>query len=149
MHAARLTLSSTLDSLPLVAQHLLQYAKGHKVWLLHGEMGAGKTTLIKALCAKLGVKDIVNSPTFSIVQEYATEAGVPVYHFDFYRIQDEEEALDCISYFESGHYCFIEWPSKIASLAPPQHCKLSLRSQPDGSRLIHMQLSKLDRATTP
>lgn len=144
MSATHLTLSSTLDEISLTARRLLQCALAHKVWLFHGEMGAGKTTLIKALCNELGVQDVVNSPTFSIVQEYITAVGEPIYHFDFYRIQDEEEAalLDCIAYFESGHYCFIEWPSKIASLIPSRHCDLFLHAQSDGRRRI--ELSKVD-----
>lgn len=141
MDTNTLTLHSTLDQLAGVARQLLQHAGGQKIWLFEGEMGAGKTTLIKALCTELGVKDIVNSPTFSIVQEYATAAGIPVYHFDFYRIQHEEEALmlDCMTYFDSGHYCLIEWPTKISSLIPPTHYEVSLVAQPDGNRLLHMK----------
>ncbi|MEL6358664.1 MAG: tRNA (adenosine(37)-N6)-threonylcarbamoyltransferase complex ATPase subunit type 1 TsaE, partial [Bacteroidota bacterium] len=115
MDTNTLTLLSTLDQLPGIARQLLQHAGSQKIWLFEGEMGAGKTTLIKALCVELGVQDTVNSPTFSIVHEYATARGMPVYHFDFYRLQHEEEALalDCMAYFESGYYCFIEWPTKI------------------------------------
>lgn len=137
-----LTLYSTLDKLPIIAQQLLQYAREQKIWLFDGEMGAGKTTLIKALCAQLGVQDIVNSPTFSLVHEYATAAGMPVYHFDFYRIQHEEEALslDCLTYFESGHYCFIEWPTRIPSLIPPAHCQLDLAVIAANQRRLHVKL---------
>lgn len=143
MDTNTLTLLSTLDQLPGIARKLLQHAEGQKIWLFEGEMGAGKTTLIKALCAELGVQDTVNSPTFSIVHEYATAAGVPVYHFDFYRLQHEEEALalDCLSYFESGCYCFIEWPSKIASLIPSIHCKVTLATQSDDNRLLQLYQS--------
>lgn len=142
MDTPTLTLHSTLGQLSGIARQLLHHAGEQKIWLLEGEMGAGKTTLIKALCAELGVQDTVNSPTFSIVHEYATAAGVPVYHFDFYRIHNEEEALalDCMAYLESGHYCFIEWPTKIPSLIPPTHCKIALAAQSDGSRLLHMKL---------
>ena len=137
-----LTLHSTLDQLPAIARRLLQHAGEQTIWLFEGEMGAGKTTLIKALCAELGVKDLVNSPTFSLVHEYATAAGLPVYHFDFYRTQHAEEALmlDCLAYFESGNYCFIEWPTRISGLIPPAHCKISLATQPDGNRLLRMEL---------
>ena len=142
MDTNALTLLSTLDQLPGIARQLLQHAGGQKIWLLEGEMGAGKTTLIKALCAELGVQDTVNSPTFSIVHEYATLSGVSVYHFDFYRLQHEEEALelDCLSYFGSGHYCLIEWPTKIPNLIPAAYCRISLAAQPDSSRLLRMKL---------
>ena len=137
-----LTLHSTLANLSATARALLQHAAGQRIWLFEGEMGAGKTTLIKALCAQLGVQDTVTSPTFSLVQEYATGAGEAVYHFDFYRIHHEEEALalDCAAYFDSGSYCFIEWPSKLPSLITPVHCKVDLTIQPKGQRLLHMQL---------
>lgn len=147
MDTSTFTLYSRLDQLRTLARQLLQRAGEQKIWLFEGEMGAGKTTLIKALCAELGVQDTVNSPTFSIVHEYATVAGVPVYHFDFYRIHDEEEALalDCMAYFESGSYCFIEWPSKIVGLVPPAHCKLSLATQPGENRLLCMELDESGR----
>lgn len=137
-----LTLLSTPDQLPGIARQLLNYAEDQKIWLFEGEMGAGKTTLIKALCAELGVQDTVSSPTFSIVHEYATAKGMPVYHFDCYRLRHEEEALelDCMAYFESGYYCFIEWPTKIPSLIPSTHCQISLTVQSDGHRLLRMNL---------
>ena len=144
MNATTFRLYSTLDQLPAIAQKLLQHANEQKIWLFDGEMGAGKTTLIKALCAELGVQDTVNSPTFSIVHEYATAAGLPVYHFDFYRIHDEGEAidLDCMAYFKSGSHCFIEWPSKIAGLIPPVHCAISLAPQANGNRLLRVSVYK-------
>lgn len=149
MASSDLTLYSTLDRLPAAAQALLHHAGKQKVWLFEGELGAGKTTLIKALCAQLGVQDTVSSPTFALIHEYATAAGVPVYHFDFYRIQREEEAvdLDCAAYFASGSYCFVEWPSKIPGLIPPAHYQVSLTTQPDGQRLLRMQLHGLESAS--
>jgi tRNA threonylcarbamoyladenosine biosynthesis protein TsaE len=138
------TLHSTLDNLPATAQTLLHHAGGQKVWLLEGDMGAGKTTVIRALCAQLGVLDNVTSPTFSLVHEYATASGEAVYHFDFYRICCEEEALDldCTAYFESGSYCFIEWPTKIFNLIPPAYCKVHFASRPDGCRILHIYVVK-------
>lgn len=107
------------EELPSIARRLLVEARDQNVWLFYGEMGVGKTTLIKAICQELGVKDITSSPTFSIVNEYAGADG-PIYHFDFYRIQSEQEALDLgyEEYFYSGQYCFVEWPELIPSLLP-------------------------------
>jgi|LakMenEpi03Aug12_release.lakeMendotaPanAssembly.Ray.scaffolds.fasta_scaffold297275_2 tRNA threonylcarbamoyladenosine biosynthesis protein TsaE len=142
------TLYSTLDNLPVTAQALLHHADGQKVWLLEGDMGAGKTTLVRALCARLGVRDNVTSPTFSLVHEYVTASGEAVYHFDFYRIRHEEEALDLdyVAYFESGSYCFVEWPTKIDNLISPTYCKVSLTVQPDGCRMLYMHLGKEERS---
>ncbi len=134
------TLHSTLDNLPATAQALLRYAGSQRVWLLEGAMGTGKTTLIRALCARLGVLDNVTSPTFSLVHEYAMASGEAVYHFDFYRIRCEEEVLDldCSAYFESGSYCFIEWPTKIYNLIPPVYCRVRLTAQPDDRRILRI-----------
>ena len=134
---------STLYNLPQTAQKLLTYAGNKKIWRLEGEMGVGKTTLIKAVCARLGVADNVTSPTFSLIHEYATASGEPVYHFDFYRIKQEEEALalDCMAYFDSGSYCFLEWPCRIPHLIPAAHCKISLTAQPNGTRVLQLSLS--------
>jgi len=138
------TLHSTLNTLSKTAQTLLHHAGSQKIWLLEGAMGTGKTTLIKALCAQLGVLDNVTSPTFSLVHEYATAYGEAVYHFDFYRIRHEEEALDldCVTYFESGNHCFIEWSSKICNLIPPVYCKVFLDAQPDGHRRLYLRLGQ-------
>jgi tRNA threonylcarbamoyladenosine biosynthesis protein TsaE len=137
-------LYSTLDNLQATAQTLLHHAGSQRVWLLEGAMGAGKTTLIRALCARLDVLDNVTSPTFSLVHEYAMASGEAVYHFDFYRIRCEEEVqdLDCAAYFESGSYCFIEWPSKIYNLIPPSYCRVCLTVQPDSRRALHIYLGK-------
>ncbi|RRJ92036.1 tRNA (adenosine(37)-N6)-threonylcarbamoyltransferase complex ATPase subunit type 1 TsaE [Paenimyroides tangerinum] len=95
----------------------------HKVILFDGQMGAGKTTLIKALSKELGVIDVANSPTFSIVNEYKTETNQTVFHFDLYRLEEEEEAYDMgiDEYFDSGNWCFIEWPEKTPNLIPDEH----------------------------
>ena len=95
----------------------------HKVILFDGQMGAGKTTLIKALSKELGVVDVANSPTFSIVNEYKTETNQTVFHFDLYRLEEEEEAYDMgiDEYFDSGNWCFIEWPEKTPNLIPDEH----------------------------
>ena len=99
-----------------------------KVWLFSGEMGAGKTTLITALGKHLRVKQVMSSPTFSIVNEYSTQSGLKIYHFDFYRIKNEREAFDIgvDEYLESGNYCWIEWPAKIPSLIPPANVEIAI-----------------------
>ena len=106
------------NELGKVASELLNFTDGIRFFCLHGEMGAGKTTFIKALVKELKVNDTVSSPTFSIVNEYETVTGERIYHFDFYRIKSLEEVYDIgyENYFFSGNYCFIEWPEKIKSL---------------------------------
>ena len=109
-----------LSELPRVAQEIIHYAHSVRVLLFVGNLGAGKTTLIKELCSQLGVQDTASSPTFSIVNEYRDSDNQPIYHFDFYRIKNEEEAVDIgiDEYFYSGNFCFVEWPEKIESLLP-------------------------------
>jgi tRNA threonylcarbamoyladenosine biosynthesis protein TsaE len=117
----------TLDELELVAQKVIDQ-KPPKVILFHGEMGVGKTTLIKQLCKTLGVTSATSSPTFSLVNEYETINNQVVYHFDFYRLKNEMEALDmgADDYFYSGNWCFIEWAEKIPSLIPDEHAVITI-----------------------
>ena len=119
------------------AAFLLSNLQFQKILLFYGEMGAGKTTLIKAFCAALGVKDSVSSPTFSIVNEYHYPAGI-IYHFDFYRLKNQTEALDLgvEEYFYSGNYCLIEWPEKIPDLLPENYLKISIEVQSDQQRKL-------------
>jgi len=107
-----------LNELNKAAVDLIQKVNSTRVFCFHGDMASGKTTFIKAICKELGVSEEVNSPTFSIVNEYQDKNGRPVYHFDFYRIKKVEEAFDLgyEEYIYSGNYCFIEWPEKIANL---------------------------------
>jgi tRNA threonylcarbamoyladenosine biosynthesis protein TsaE len=111
-----------------VAKQLLAEAGDASVWCFYGEMGAGKTTLIKALCHQLGVADDMGSPTFAIVNEYRDKANNPIYHFDFYRIKSEQEAADIGTeeYFDSGHRCFVEWPELVPRLLPPQRVEIRI-----------------------
>lgn len=114
-------ISITSESeLPKVAQQLLHEHSHVRVFAFHGDMGAGKTTFIKAICRELGVTEVMSSPTFSIVNEYATAHGETIYHFDFYRIGNESEAYQSglHEYFDSGKYCFVEWPEKVPSILP-------------------------------
>jgi tRNA threonylcarbamoyladenosine biosynthesis protein TsaE len=101
-------------------------------------MGAGKTTFIKALAKKLGVTDMASSPTFSLVNEYQTEDGKTLYHFDLYRLNTEEEAYDMgiDEYFYSGNLCLIEWPEKTPNLIPLDHTAIWLETLPDGRRRL-------------
>lgn len=124
--------------LPEIAKSIISFAGGLKIWLFYGEMGVGKTTLIKEICSLMEVEDNVTSPTYSIVNEYETQKGEKVCHFDFYRIRNEEEVLDIgyEEYFYSGHYCFVEWPEKIPNFIPEKYLKVDIKSLEDNSRLI-------------
>jgi len=121
-----------------VARKLIKDGNGLSVWALHGEMGAGKTTLVKALVGALGVNVTTASPTFSIVNEYRAANDKPIYHFDFYRIRNESEAFDIGTdeYFDSGNLCLVEWPEKIPSLLPANHFEIQLEIIDQQSRLI-------------
>jgi tRNA threonylcarbamoyladenosine biosynthesis protein TsaE len=128
----------SLEELPQAAETVLKDTEGHPVIALFGKMGAGKTTLIKEFCKVLNVEDVVNSPTFALVNEYATFGGEPVFHFDFYRIESVEEVYDIgyEEYIYSGNYCFIEWPEMIEGLLPESYVYLSIEEMADGSRKI-------------
>jgi tRNA threonylcarbamoyladenosine biosynthesis protein TsaE len=121
----------TLAALPAAAAALATAIaeSGHSVVAFEGEMGAGKTTLIRALGAALGVADDVSSPTFALVNEYRSGQGEPIYHFDFYRIDSEEEAvrLGAAEYFDSGYLCLVEWPARVAGLLPPAYLQVVLQ----------------------
>lgn len=125
--------------LPAAAKKILGYGGDQSIWLLEGEMGAGKTTFVKALCSELGVVDQVSSPTFSLVNEYETENDQTIYHFDFYRIASEVEAenLGLEEYFYSGDLCLIEWPEKIPQLIPDQYLKIKINFMVE-KRTIHL-----------
>ena len=132
--------ANSLSDLPTVAQQLLDFAGNNRIFLFNGDMGAGKTTFIKALCAQLGVTGAVSSPTFAIVNEYAG-AGNRIYHFDFYRLKTQTEALDmgCEEYFYSGDYCFIEWPDKIPDMLPLHYINVTITVLDDSSRTISFE----------
>lgn len=125
-----------LDELDAIAFQLIAEAGHQRIWLFEGEMGVGKTTLIKALCRAMGVVSVVQSPTFGLVNEYTTQAGESVYHFDCYRLRNEAEALDIglDEYLDSGSYCFIEWPERIVSLWPPTYYLIHLTADAGGIR---------------
>jgi len=129
----------SLDEINEVAKQILEQ-NPKKVILFHGEMGVGKTTLIKALAKKLGVNEVTSSPTFSLVNEYQTSNNQIVYHFDFYRLNNEIEALDmgADEYLYSGNWCFIEWAEKIPNLIPDSHSTISIRLLPGGKRFLEL-----------
>ncbi|MDO4994344.1 MAG: tRNA (adenosine(37)-N6)-threonylcarbamoyltransferase complex ATPase subunit type 1 TsaE [Bacteroidales bacterium] len=110
-----------------------------KVFAFYGRMGAGKTTFIKAICEAMGVEDVINSPTFAIVNEYQDGEGRPVYHFDFYRLKKAAEAYDIgfEDYVYSGNVCFMEWPEIIEPLLPDDVVRVTIEEQPDGSRIVN------------
>ncbi|WP_422356172.1 tRNA (adenosine(37)-N6)-threonylcarbamoyltransferase complex ATPase subunit type 1 TsaE [Roseivirga pacifica] len=137
-----LTLQSKgLGDLPEVAERIIDFGQNVTVWLFIGEMGVGKTTLIKTLCEKLQVIDQVSSPTFSIVNEYLTAKDETVYHFDFYRLEDAEEAvaIGAEDYFFSGNLCLIEWPQIIANLLPDEYMLVQIEALEDGVRSIKLK----------
>lgn len=127
----------TLKDLPAIAESILQEA-GHKTLLFYGEMGLGKTTLIKEIAKQLGVEEIANSPTFSLINEYQTNTRETVYHFDFYRIENEEEAYDIgmEEYFYRNAWCLVEWPSCVENLLPLESVEIHLSKNKDNSRNI-------------
>lgn len=126
------------EALPEIAQSILQKDKATRVFALHGEMGSGKTTLVRALCVQLGVApEEVNSPTYALINEYAGSSG-PIFHMDLYRLQNIQEALDIgvEDYLYSGHYCFVEWPDLIAPILPEEARAIMLELTGNSARKI-------------
>lgn len=130
-----------MEELPRVAADIIDLAGGQTIWLLEGPMGAGKTTFAKVLCAQLGVLDTVNSPTFSLVNEYQTDQGDPVYHFDFYRMERPQEALEIgvEEYFDSGDICLLEWAERVAPYLPSSYLMISITPTSATTRAIVCQ----------
>lgn len=126
-----------------VANELLENAQQRKIWLFYGEMGSGKTTLIKTIARQLGVTETTSSPTFSIVNEYSASGQAPVFHIDLYRIKNEKEltAIGLDEYLDSGSYCFIEWPEKLGGLTPAGTMKVRLAHATGDNRTITYQPS--------
>ena len=128
-----------LKNIRQAAKDFIRNMDGHTVFAFYGKMGVGKTTFIKAICEELRVEDVINSPTFAIINEYqSVETGELIYHFDFYRINKISEAQDISveDYFYSGALCFIEWPEKIEPLLPDDTIRLTIEEMEDGSREV-------------
>ena len=120
------------------AKEFIQNMGNGNVFAFYGEMGAGKTTFIKALCEELGVEDVITSPTFDIVNEYTDGKGEPIYHFDFYRIKKLDEVFDMgyEDYIDSGNLCLMEWPELIEDILPEDAKKVTIIVNDDGSRTL-------------
>lgn len=129
----------SLETIQETAREFIRLMGESTVFAFHGQMGAGKTTFIKAICEVLGVEDVINSPTFAIVNEYrSAESGELIYHFDFYRINKIEEAYDFgyEDYFFSGSLCLIEWPEKVDELLPGDCVEVTITENLDGTRTV-------------
>ncbi len=128
----------SLEGIRDAAREFVAAMGDNTVFALYGKMGAGKTTFIKAVCECLGVEDVINSPTFAIVNEYRADGGRLIYHFDFYRIKKLEEVYDMgyEDYFYSGALCFIEWPELVEELLPENTVRVTIEENEDGSRRV-------------
>ena len=128
----------SIEEIAVAAKEFVAAMGERKVFAFYGKMGAGKTTFIKAVCEELGVEDVINSPTFAIVNEYVDGKGEPVYHFDFYRIKNPQEVMDLgyEDYVYSGHVCFMEWPELIENLLPDDAVKVTIEEEIDGGRVL-------------
>ena len=132
----------TLEQIQVAALKLLSASTNYKVFAIHGEMGAGKTNFIHALCEAMGVKDAITSPTFSIINQYNTAKGETIYHMDLYRIKDENEAInagieDCLY---SGNICLVEWPEKTPGIFPEDTLHITITSVNDNTRKLKINL---------
>ena len=129
----------SLPEISEIAKEIIQHSK-HKVLLFYGNMGVGKTTLIKEIVKELGVLDRVSSPTFSLVNEYHTQNNEQVFHFDFYRIEEEEEALDMgvEEYFYSNSWCLVEWPNKVENLLPLKSVTITITANENQLRTVQL-----------
>lgn len=136
-----MTENYSLEELPEIASQLIKSVP-EKILLFYGEMGVGKTTLIKEIVKQLKVDDVVTSPTFSLVNEYHSRKGERIYHFDFYRIEQEEEALDIgiDEYFNSNAWCLVEWPERIKNLVPLNAVEIHLSRNDNGTRCLRFKI---------
>jgi tRNA threonylcarbamoyladenosine biosynthesis protein TsaE len=131
--------SYTLADLPVVAKEIIESLQvAPRVWLFRGQMGAGKTTLSKELLRQLGVEQNVQSPTFSLVNEYVSTSGEIIYHFDLYRLKNIQEALaiGIEEYLDSGHYCFVEWPEQAEELWDFPHVNVEIEAMNEVQRKL-------------
>lgn len=131
---------NTEDDLDGVIDHIVELTVSHPICLLYGDLGAGKTTTVKHLAKRLGSTDEVSSPSFSLINEYASDGGV-IYHMDMYRLESLEEALDIgiEEYLDSGQICLIEWPQLIEELIVENFIKISIKVEDKNSRTITVE----------
>lgn len=131
----------SIDKIQEAAQLFVSQMGDAKVFALYGQMGAGKTTFVKAVCRELGVEDVVTSPTFALVNEYTAGDGSPVFHFDFYRVKSLEEVYDMgfEDYLYGGALCLVEWPELVEELLPRDAVAVTIRTNADGSRSIAVE----------
>lgn len=127
-------------SLHSAAKKFLENTRGSRIFAFYGSMGAGKTTFIKAVCNALGTDDIVSSPTFTLINEYISDKGEPIYHIDFYRIKKQEEVFDfgIEEYLSSGSYCFMEWPELVEEILPSETVKVIITVGKDEERKVEI-----------
>jgi len=139
---SKLTFEYALPDIQQAAYKIARFAAGARIWTFEGEMAAGKTTLIKHICRNFEVKDTVTSPTFSLVNEYETINNEAIYHFDFYRIRHEIEALEigADEYFHSNSICLVEWPTKVPSILPKNRIEINLEVLNDNKRKVFLLL---------
>ena len=133
---------NSIENIRQAAGDFIKQMDDQTVFAFYGKMGAGKTTFIKAICEELGVEDVINSPTFAIINEYRSgKTGELIYHFDFYRINKISEAqnISVEDYFYSGALCFIEWPENIEPLLPDETVRITIEAMEDGNRKIWAQ----------
>ncbi|NQX81494.1 MAG: tRNA (adenosine(37)-N6)-threonylcarbamoyltransferase complex ATPase subunit type 1 TsaE [Flavobacteriaceae bacterium] len=138
----------TLEEMPNMVKEIIELIDNKKI-LFYGEMGSGKTTIIKELIKQLGVDETISSPTFSLVNEYMSREKEIIYHFDFYRIEDQEEAYDMgiEDYLDSPSWCFIEWPDKIKDLLPLKYVEIHIDNVNNKTRLIRIKNSENETTT--
>lgn len=131
----------SLKQLPEAAKWFVENMGNDTLFSFEGVMGAGKTTFIKAICEELGVRDVVNSPTFAIINEYTSGEGHPIYHFDFYRIKSPQEAIDfgLNDYLYSKNLCFMEWAQEVEALLPDHYVKVLIVENVRGERVVTLK----------
>lgn len=134
--------ASSVSELKYVVKSILQDIPDQYVFAIAGNMGVGKTTIIKAFCKELGVEAVVSSPTFALINEYNSNKHNPIYHFDFYRINKITEVFDIgyEEYFYSGNYCFIEWPEIVMELLPDSYVYITIKEEDSGRRIINYSI---------
>lgn len=131
-------IAHTPEEMESIAPDVISAIGDSRVVAMDAPMGAGKTTLVKAICKALGSTSVVNSPTFAIINDYELPSGKALYHFDLYRLKNIEEAFNMgfDEYFYSGNYCFVEWPAIAEDILPEDSKILAIQVQPDGSRVV-------------